>query len=98
VPNWLDIGAVVSAEVQGARRCKIGRQKMARIYIKAIVAVDMPEPKATIEKQSTKERNEQLREYAAERILDALSGAELNPTIQRINLSRTIKEKDSTNE
>ena len=72
------------------------KQKMARIYIKAIVAVDMPEPKATLEKQSTKERNEQLREYASERILDALSGAELNPSIQRINLSRPIK--DSTNE
>jgi hypothetical protein len=69
---------------------------MARIYIKAIVAVDMPEPKATLEKQSTKERNEQLREFAAERILDALSGAELNPSIQRINLSRPVK--DSANE
>lgn len=56
----------------------------------------MPEPKATLEKQSTKERNEQLREFAAERILDALSGAELNPSIQRINLSRPVK--DSTNE
>ena len=75
---------------------KVGRQKMARIYIKAIVAVDMPEPKATLEKQSTKERNEQLREFAAERILDALSGAELNPSIQRINLSRPTK--DSANE
>lgn len=75
---------------------KAGRQKMARIYIKAIVAVDMPEPKATLEKQSTKERNEQLREFAAERILDALSGAELNPSIQRINLSRPAK--DSANE
>jgi hypothetical protein len=69
---------------------------MARIYVKAIIAVDMPEPKATIEKQSTKERNEALREYAAERILDALTLAELNPSIQRINLSRTAK--DSTNE
>jgi len=75
---------------------KAGRQKMARIYIKAIVAVDMPEPKATLEKQSTKERNEQLRQFAAERILDALSGAELNPSIQRINLSRPAK--DSTND
>jgi hypothetical protein len=69
---------------------------MAKIYVKAIIAVDMPEPKATIEKQSTKERNEALREYAAERILDALTLAELNPSIQRINLSRTAK--DSTNE
>jgi hypothetical protein len=69
---------------------------MARIYVKAIIAVDMPEQKATLEKQSTKERNEALREYAAERILDALTLAELNPSIQRINLSRTAK--DSTNE
>jgi hypothetical protein len=69
---------------------------MAKIYVKAIIAVDMPEPKATIEKQSTKERNEALREYAADRILDALTLAELNPSIQRINLSRTAK--DSTNE
>jgi hypothetical protein len=69
---------------------------MARIYVKAIIAVDMPEPKATLEKQSTKERNEALREYAADRILDALTLAELNPSIQRINLSRTAK--DSTNE
>jgi hypothetical protein len=69
---------------------------MAKIYVKAIIAVDMPEPKAAIEKQSTKERNEALREYAAERILDALTLAELNPSIQRINLSRTAK--DSTNE
>jgi hypothetical protein len=69
---------------------------MAKIYVKAIIAVDMPEPKATIEKQSTKEKNEALREYAAERILDALTLAELNPSIQRINLSRTAK--DSTNE
>jgi hypothetical protein len=69
---------------------------MAKIYVKAIIAVDMPEPKATIEKQSIKERNEALREYAAERILDALTLAELNPSIQRINLSRTAK--DSTNE
>jgi hypothetical protein len=64
---------------------------MAKIYVKAIIAVDMPEPKATIEKQSTKERNEALREYAAERILDALTLAELNPSIQRINLSRHSK-------
>ena len=69
---------------------------MARIYVKAIIAVDMPEPKVTLEKQSTKERNEALREHAAERILDALTLAELNPSIQRINLSRTAK--DSTNE
>jgi hypothetical protein len=69
---------------------------MARIYVKAIIAVDMPEPKATLEKQSTKEKNEALREYAADRILDALTLAELNPSIQRINLSRTAK--DSTNE
>jgi hypothetical protein len=69
---------------------------MARIYVKAIIAVDMPEQKVTLEKQSTKERNEALREYAAERILDALTLAELNPSIQRINLSRTAK--DSTNE
>ena len=69
---------------------------MAKIYVKAIIAVDMPEPKATLEKQSTKERNEALREYAADRILDALTLAELNPSIQRINLSRTAK--DSTNE
>jgi hypothetical protein len=69
---------------------------MARIYVKAIIAVDMPEPKATLEKQSTKERNEALREHAAERILDALTLAELNPSIQRINLSRPVK--DSTNE
>lgn len=69
---------------------------MARIYIKAIIAIDMPEPKVTIEKQSTKERNEALREHAAERIIDALTLAELNPSIQRINLSRTAK--DSTNE
>jgi hypothetical protein len=69
---------------------------MARIYVKAIIAVDMPEPKATLEKQSTKERNEVLREHAAERILDALTLAELNPSIQRINLSRQVK--DSTNE
>jgi hypothetical protein len=69
---------------------------MARIYIKAIIAIDMPEPKITIEKQSTKERNEALREHAAERIIDALTLAELNPSIQRINLSRTAK--DSTNE
>jgi hypothetical protein len=71
---------------------------MARIYIKAIVAVDMPEPKAGIEKLSTKERNEELRQHATEVLLDALNMADLNPTIQRINLSRTIKEKDSTNE
>ena len=69
---------------------------MARIYVKAIIAVDMPEPKATLEKQSTKERNEALREYAADRILDVLTLAELNPSIQRINLSRQVK--DSTNE
>ena len=93
----MDIGAVVSAVEQGAQRSKSRKAKqMARIYIKAIVAVDMPEPKATLEKQSTKERNEQLRQFAAERILDALSGAELNPSIQRINLSRPAK--DSTNE
>ena len=69
---------------------------MARIYIKAIVAVDMPEPKQGIEKQTTKERNEELRQHASEVILDALNMADLNPTIKRINLSRTVK--DSTNE
>lgn len=69
---------------------------MAKIYVKAIIAVDMPEPKVTLEKQSTKERNEALREHASERIIDALTLAELNPSIQRINLSRTAK--DSTNE
>jgi len=69
---------------------------MARIYVKAIVAVNMPQPKQSIEKQTTKERNEELRQYATEVILDALNMADLNPTIQRINLSRTVK--DSTNE
>ena len=69
---------------------------MARIYVKAIVAVNMPQPKQSIEKQTPKERNEELRQYATEVILDALNMADLNPTIQRINLSRTVK--DSTNE
>lgn len=69
---------------------------MARIHVKAIVAVDMPESASKLEKQSTKEYNQALREYAAEKIMDALTLAELNPTIQRINLSRQTK--DSTNE
>ena len=72
------------------------KHQMAKIYIKAIVAVDMPEPKQGIEKQSTKERNEELRQHAAEVILDALNMADLNASIQRINLSRPAK--DSANE
>ena len=72
------------------------KNQMAKIYIKAIVAVDMPEPKQGIEKQSTKERNEELRQHAAEVILDALNMADLNASIQRINLSRPAK--DSANE
>jgi hypothetical protein len=56
----------------------------------------MTEPNKCIEKQSTKERNEELRQHAAEVILDALNMADLNASIQRINLSRPAK--DSANE
>jgi hypothetical protein len=72
------------------------KQKMARIYIKAIVSVDMPEPQVPLEKSKPKLHNEEMREYAREKILEALDAAGLNPSIQRINLSRPIK--DSTNE
>jgi len=64
---------------------------MARIKIKAIIGVDMPEPKQGIEKLTTKERNYQLKEYATEVILDALNMADLNPEITRLNLSRKTK-------
>lgn len=69
---------------------------MARIYIKAIVAVDMPEPQSPLEKSKLKIHNEEMREYARVKILEALDAADLNPSIQRINLSRPAK--DSTNE
>jgi hypothetical protein len=71
---------------------------MAQIKIKAIIGVDMPEPKQGIEKLTTKERNEELRQHATEVILDALNMADLNPEVIRLNLSRTSKLKGETNE
>ena len=56
----------------------------------------MPEPQVPLEKSKPKLHNEEMREYAREKILEALDAAGLNPSIQRINLSRPIK--DSTNE
>lgn len=66
---------------------------MARIKVKAIIAVDMPEPKEGAVKQTPKERREELREHASSVIIDALTLAELNPSVIRLNLSREKKTK-----
>lgn len=71
---------------------------MARIKVKAIIGVDMPEPKERAVKQTPKERREELREHASAVIIDALSHAELNPTVHRLNLSREKKTKGEINE
>lgn len=71
---------------------------MARIKVKAIIGVDMPEPKEGTVKQTPKERREELREHATGVILEALNEANLNPTVHRLNLSRDSKLKGEINE
>lgn len=57
--------------------------------IKAVIIVDINIPKSKIENESTRERNEYVRSYAADRIADVLTNAELDPQILRVRLSQT---------
>jgi len=64
---------------------------MAKVKIKAVLNVEIPEPKKSLEKQTSTERNDYVRQCAEEAILDALQLAELNPEILKIRLTRTEK-------
>jgi hypothetical protein len=61
---------------------------MATITVKAVISVEVPEPTSVLEKQSTKERNEEIKNIAESRIMDALTLSELQPAILRIRIAR----------
>lgn len=64
---------------------------MSKVKVKVIANVEINEPKSTVEKQSTTERNDSIRNAAEEMVLDALSIANLNPEILRVRLSKGDK-------
>jgi hypothetical protein len=63
---------------------------MAKVTVKAVVSVEIAEPKS-LDKQTTAERNTQIKDEAEARILDALQLSELSPTILRLRIARTEK-------
>jgi hypothetical protein len=63
---------------------------MAKVTVKAVVSVEIAEPKS-LDKQTTAERNTQIKDEAEARILDALQLSELSPTILRIRIARAEK-------
>lgn len=64
---------------------------MSKVKVKVIANVEINEPKSTVEKQSTTERNDSIRNAAEEMVLDALNIANLNPEILRVRLSKGDK-------
>lgn len=64
---------------------------MARTTLKAVVSVELDNA-TTVEGQTTAERNEQLKQSASLRILDALTHAEMHPALLRIRIARAEKE------
>lgn len=64
---------------------------MSKVKVKVIAHVEINEPKPSLEKQTTTERNESIRSVAEEMVLDALNIANLNPEILRVRLSKGDK-------
>jgi hypothetical protein len=70
-----------------------GRQNMSKATVKAVVSIEVPLPKSTVEKQKTAEVNAEVKERAEELLIDALTLANLEPAILRIRIARQGKEE-----
>jgi len=64
---------------------------MAKTTVKAVISVEIPY-KTGIEKQTTKERNAEVKAKAEESIIDALTLAELEPQLLRLRIAREKKD------
>lgn len=64
---------------------------MSKVKVKVVATVEINEPKSTVEKQSTTERNESIRNAAEEILMDTLTLGGLNPEIIRVRLSKGDK-------
>ena len=64
---------------------------MSKVKVKVVATVEINEPKSTVEKQTTTERNDYVRQVAEETVLDALQLASLNPQIVRVRLTKGDK-------
>ena len=64
---------------------------MSKVKVKVVATVEINEPKSTVEKQSTTERNESIRNVAEEIIMDTLTLSGLNPEIIRVRLTKGDK-------
>jgi hypothetical protein len=66
---------------------------MSKATVKAVVSIEVPLPKSTVEKQKTAEVNAEVKERAEELLIDALTLANLQPAILRIRIARQGKEE-----
>jgi hypothetical protein len=66
---------------------------MSKATVKAVVSIEVPLPKSTVEKQKTAEVNAEVKERAEELLIDALTLANLEPAILRIRIARQGKEE-----
>lgn len=66
---------------------------MSKTTVKAVVSIEVPLSKSTLEKQKTAEVNAEVKERAEELLLDALTLANLEPAILRIRIARQGKEE-----
>ena len=66
---------------------------MSKVTVKAVVSIEVPLPKSTVEKQKTAEVNAEVKERAEELLIDALTLANLEPAILRIRIARQGKEE-----
>lgn len=66
---------------------------MSKATVKAVVSIEVPLPKSTVEKQKTAEVNAEVKEKAEELLIDALTLANLEPAILRIRIARQGKEE-----
>jgi hypothetical protein len=66
---------------------------MSKVTVKAVVSIEVPLPKSTVEKQKTAEVNAEIKERAEESLIDALTLANLEPAILRIRIARQGKEE-----
>jgi len=64
---------------------------MAKTTVKAVISVEIPY-KNGIEKQTTKDRNAEIKEKAEELIIDALTAAQLEPKLLRLRIAREKKD------
>lgn len=64
---------------------------MSKVRVKIVANVEINEPKSSVEKQSTTERNDYVRQVAEETVFDALKLASLNPQIIRVRLTKGEK-------